>query len=67
MQPTITMVGGVFWREVYDKLSGTRYIVLGGMALTICVNDRYVGILDILKLYMCTSIATYDRNDRNEL
>lgn len=66
VRPAITMVGGVFWHEVYDKLRVTGYIVLGGMALTVCVNGRYVRILDIMKLYMCTSIATYDRNDKNK-
>lgn len=42
VQPAITVVGGVFWREVYDKLQGTGYIVLGGMALTVCATGGYV-------------------------
>jgi hypothetical protein len=40
--------------------------VLGGMLLTVCVNGGYVRILDIMRLYMCTSNATYDGNDKNE-
>ena len=40
--PAITVVGGVNWGEVYDKLNNTDYIVLGGMALTICATGGYV-------------------------
>jgi len=40
--PAITVVGGVNWGEVYDKLNNTDYIVLGGMGLTICATGGYV-------------------------